>query len=102
MPATDHNRSQNYVGMTVESSGQCLVGVDGMFAAGADVRHDVEIILTALAGAEASGDLDLGLDIADVAFGLIVVERDCEVVYENTDRILVLHQTLDERPLLTP
>ena len=50
-----------------------------MFAGGSEVGPDVEEGLGVVLGAPAAADLLLELDYPDVAFGLVVVERDGEV-----------------------
>ena len=51
-----------------------------MFEAGAEKRHHVEEIKGTGFGAKAARNLDFGFDIAEIAFGLIVVEGDQKIV----------------------
>ena len=73
-----------------------------MFEAGAEKRHNVEEIKGTGFGAEAARNLDFGFDIAEIAFGLIVVEGDQKIAREETDGRLKVRQSINQGTLSAP
>ncbi len=75
--------------MAGEEVAEYVHGALLVFAGGAEVGPDVEEGVGAVLGSPASADLLLELDHPDVAFGLVVVERDAEVGREPQDVLAV-------------
>lgn len=63
-----------------------------MFGGGGDVAADRGEAFGSVEAAELAGDLGLELHHADVAFGLVVVERDVEVGREREEPVAVLNE----------
>ena len=57
--------------------------VAAVFAYSRDVARNGTESLSALVGAESAGDLLLKLDLSDIAFGKIVIEKDSKVIHES-------------------
>ena len=49
----------------------------------ADIGYDAEEITSAMVSTETTGNLGFDLDHTQVALRLIVVKRDCEILYEQ-------------------
>ena len=70
----------------------CVVGGDAVFAGGGDESADVCPGFRAGLGAVCAGDLDLCFGRAEIAFGLVVGERDGDVVGEAQDLVVPVTQ----------
>ena len=65
-----------------------------MFPASTDAGHDLQIFLCFISSSEAAGNLDFTFVHSQIPFGLIIVERGCDVIYDQTDRFFVLLQSV--------
>ena len=72
-----------------EEFAECFEGVLVLLDGGGEVGPDVQERDGTFVAAPAAGDLLLQFDHPDVAFGLVVVEGDPEVVGESQDVVLV-------------
>ena len=79
--------------------GEADAGVKGgemEFAGGEDIAAETGEVGGAGGGAESAGDFEFDLDHADIAFGLVVVEGDAEVVGEGEDFGLTAAEAFEE------
>ena len=65
-----------------------MEGIDSLFLCRPCIRHDFEEVLGSFFRSEATGDLSLHLDHAKIAFSLIVVKRNYEVLHKQAYRLL--------------
>ena len=65
-----------------------------MFPASTDAGHDLQIFLCSINSSEAAGNLDFTFVHSQIPFGLIIFERGCDVIYDQTDRFFVLLQSV--------
>ena len=65
-----------------------MEGFDSLFLCRPCIRHDLEEVSGSFFRAETTGDLSLHLDHAKIAFSLIVVKRNSEVLHKQAYRLL--------------
>ena len=65
-----------------------MEGIDSLLLRRPCIRHDFEEVLGSFFRSEATGDLSLHLDHAKIAFSLIVVKRNYEVLHKQAYRLL--------------
>lgn len=71
---------------------------DMMLQTSAKKRHDVQIVLSTLLGAKTAKNLNFGLDIADIPFSLVIVERNCKIAHKRPiDAFNCINLSIKER-----
>ena len=73
-----------------------MEGIHSLFLCRPCIRHDLQEVSGSFFRAEATGDLGLHLDHAKIAFSLIVVKRNYEVLHKQAYRLLLVAQSVNQ------